>query len=119
MPTADWIVDVCSVKPGDVVAVFGYGPVGLLARRSAFFIVTMGCGKTIRRLAGLNPNIVITGHGKPLSGKELEQQLNELSRDFTTDFVPSHDTMWRTLYRWLHLHWYRRFFYNFQYRQGL
>ncbi len=37
LPTAYWIVDVCGVKPGDVVAVFGCGPVGLLAERSAFF----------------------------------------------------------------------------------
>lgn len=37
LPTAYWIVDVCGVKPGDVVAVFGCGPVGLFAQRSAFF----------------------------------------------------------------------------------
>ncbi len=46
-------------------------------------------GKSIKHLAELNPNIVITGHGKPISGMELEDQLNELSRDFATDFVPS------------------------------
>lgn len=37
LPTAYWIVDVCGVKPGDSVAVFGSGPVGLFAQRSALF----------------------------------------------------------------------------------
>lgn len=37
LPTAYWIVDVCGVKPGDVVAVFGCGPVGLFAQRAALF----------------------------------------------------------------------------------
>lgn len=37
LPTAYWIVDVCGVKPEDLVAVYGCGPVGLMAQRSAFF----------------------------------------------------------------------------------
>jgi S-(hydroxymethyl)glutathione dehydrogenase/alcohol dehydrogenase len=37
LPTAYWITDVCGVKPGDTVAVFGCGPVGLLSQRCAFF----------------------------------------------------------------------------------
>ena len=37
LPTAYWIVDVCAVKPGETVAVFGCGPVGLLVQRCAFF----------------------------------------------------------------------------------
>ena len=37
LPTAYWIVDVCGVKPGDTVAVFGCGPVGLLVQRCAKF----------------------------------------------------------------------------------
>lgn len=37
LPTAYWIVDVCGVKPGDIVAVFGCGPVGILAQRCAMF----------------------------------------------------------------------------------
>ncbi|MDW7673755.1 MAG: zinc-dependent alcohol dehydrogenase [Bacillota bacterium] len=37
LPTAYWITDVCEVKPGDTVAVFGCGPVGLLAQRCAAF----------------------------------------------------------------------------------
>jgi S-(hydroxymethyl)glutathione dehydrogenase/alcohol dehydrogenase len=37
LPTAYWIVDVCGIKPGDTVAVFGCGPVGLLAQRCALF----------------------------------------------------------------------------------
>lgn len=45
-------------------------------------------GKSIKRLAELNPNIVITGHGKPISGEELECQLDELSQDFVTDSIP-------------------------------
>lgn len=37
LPTAYWIVDAAGVKPGDTVAVFGCGPVGLLAQRCARF----------------------------------------------------------------------------------
>lgn len=37
LPTAYWIVDVSGVKPGDTVAVFGCGPVGLLVQRCAKF----------------------------------------------------------------------------------
>ncbi|OEH85097.1 hypothetical protein BHU72_05665 [Desulfuribacillus stibiiarsenatis] len=37
VPTAYWIVDVCGVKPGDTVAVFGCGPVGLMVQRCAIF----------------------------------------------------------------------------------
>jgi S-(hydroxymethyl)glutathione dehydrogenase/alcohol dehydrogenase len=37
LPTAYWIVDTCGVKPGDSVAVYGCGPVGILAQRSALF----------------------------------------------------------------------------------
>lgn len=37
LPTAYWINDVSGVKPGDTVAVFGCGPVGILAQRCAIF----------------------------------------------------------------------------------
>ncbi len=37
LSTAYWITDVSGVKPGDTVAVFGCGPVGLLVQRCAFF----------------------------------------------------------------------------------
>jgi len=37
LPTAYWINDVCGVKPGDTVAVFGCGPVGQLVQRCAYF----------------------------------------------------------------------------------
>lgn len=45
-------------------------------------------GKSIQRLVELNPSVVITGHGKPMSGAELQQQLGRLSRDFETDSIP-------------------------------
>jgi S-(hydroxymethyl)glutathione dehydrogenase/alcohol dehydrogenase len=37
LPTAYWIVDAAGVKAGDSVAVFGCGPVGILAQRCAIF----------------------------------------------------------------------------------
>lgn len=37
LPTAYWIVDVSGIKPGDTVAVFGCGPIGQMAMRSAIF----------------------------------------------------------------------------------
>lgn len=37
LSTAYWITDVCGIKKGDTVAVFGCGPVGLLTQRCASF----------------------------------------------------------------------------------
>lgn len=37
LSTAYWIVDVCAIKPGDAVAVFGCGPVGLMVQRCSLF----------------------------------------------------------------------------------
>jgi glyoxylase-like metal-dependent hydrolase (beta-lactamase superfamily II) len=47
-------------------------------------------GKSIRRVAQLNPQVVITGHGKPMSGEELKTELRELSEDFERDSIPEH-----------------------------
>ncbi|MGE5605115.1 MAG: MBL fold metallo-hydrolase [Bacteroidota bacterium] len=46
--------------------------------------------KSIQRLAELEPSVGITGHGKPMSGAELKEQLFELSQDFKDDSLPEH-----------------------------
>lgn len=43
---------------------------------------------SVNLLAGLNPQIVATGHGKPLTGPELSQQLMHLAHHFETSAVP-------------------------------
>jgi glyoxylase-like metal-dependent hydrolase (beta-lactamase superfamily II) len=45
---------------------------------------------TVRRLAALEPELAITGHGRPMSGGLLRQALEKLARDFDTIAVPEH-----------------------------
>lgn len=45
---------------------------------------------SVRRLAALQPNLAITGHGRPLQGEELRRGLTILSRDFDNIARPKH-----------------------------
>ncbi|WP_224744149.1 MBL fold metallo-hydrolase [Pontibacter aquaedesilientis] len=45
---------------------------------------------SVEKLLELNPNVAATGHGLPMKGQELLQQLENLVRDFWTVAVPSH-----------------------------
>jgi glyoxylase-like metal-dependent hydrolase (beta-lactamase superfamily II) len=38
--------------------------------------------ESVRRLAALQPELVITGHGRPLQGEELRRGLTTLARNF-------------------------------------
>jgi glyoxylase-like metal-dependent hydrolase (beta-lactamase superfamily II) len=44
--------------------------------------------KSVRKLAALKPDLVITGHGLPLSGEKLDKELERLARDFDELAVP-------------------------------
>lgn len=44
---------------------------------------------SVEKLANLNPNVAATGHGLPMRGKELQEQLDELVKDFWSAAVPS------------------------------
>lgn len=44
--------------------------------------------KSVAALAGLKPNIAATGHGVPMEGQELNEQLQQLSDYFTVLAVP-------------------------------
>jgi glyoxylase-like metal-dependent hydrolase (beta-lactamase superfamily II) len=46
--------------------------------------------ESVRRLAPLQPELVITGHGRPLEGAEMRQALDTLARDFDEVAVPKH-----------------------------
>ena len=37
---------------------------------------------SVQRLAGLNPNVAATGHGLPLRGERMRQELHELANNF-------------------------------------
>jgi len=47
-------------------------------------------GVSVRKLIGLHPQIVATGHGKPMVGKEFKQALQKLGRNFAEEAVPVH-----------------------------
>jgi len=47
-------------------------------------------GVSVRKLIGLHPQIVATGHGKPMVGKEFKQALQKLGRNFAEEAVPAH-----------------------------
>ena len=44
--------------------------------------------ETVRRLAALEPEVVITGHGRAMEGDEMRAALHALARDFETVAVP-------------------------------
>ena len=45
-------------------------------------------GASVRRLAALEPDIAITGHGRPVQGDELSSGLHSLADDFDMVAVP-------------------------------
>jgi glyoxylase-like metal-dependent hydrolase (beta-lactamase superfamily II) len=45
---------------------------------------------SIKKLLLLSPEIVATGHGKPMQGKEMRRQLHYLHDHFFDEFVPRH-----------------------------
>jgi glyoxylase-like metal-dependent hydrolase (beta-lactamase superfamily II) len=46
--------------------------------------------RSVETLAALHPAIAATGHGVPMQGAELDQQLQALARDFDHLAVPRH-----------------------------
>jgi glyoxylase-like metal-dependent hydrolase (beta-lactamase superfamily II) len=47
-------------------------------------------GASVRRLAALEPEVVITGHGRPLHGEAMRRALHLLANDFESIAVPKH-----------------------------
>ena len=45
---------------------------------------------SVRAIADLKPEIIATGHGKPMSGPEMQAALHNLSRHFDEVAVPTH-----------------------------
>lgn len=46
--------------------------------------------ESVRTLAALQPEIVVTGHGPAMKGESMRQSLNALARDFDSVAVPDH-----------------------------
>ncbi|WP_187261982.1 MBL fold metallo-hydrolase [Pontibacter beigongshangensis] len=46
--------------------------------------------RSVEKLANLQPNVAATGHGLPMQGRELREQLNALTRNFREMAVPAH-----------------------------
>lgn len=47
-------------------------------------------GISVRKLIGLHPQIIATGHGKPIIGKEFKKALQHLGKSFAEEAVPKH-----------------------------
>ena len=45
---------------------------------------------SIKKIVLLAPEIVATGHGKPMSGRDMRRQLHYLHEHFYNEFVPNH-----------------------------
>lgn len=46
--------------------------------------------KSVKKLAALKPAAMVTGHGHPLSGKELAEGLDQLVREFDSRAIPDY-----------------------------
>jgi glyoxylase-like metal-dependent hydrolase (beta-lactamase superfamily II) len=49
-----------------------------------------GARESVQRLSALAPELVLTGHGRPLRGEEMRAALATLARDFDEVAVPRH-----------------------------
>lgn len=45
---------------------------------------------SVRRLAALEPEVALTGHGRPMQGASMREALHRLAREFDTIAVPQH-----------------------------
>ena len=62
-----------------------------ISRPPAYFTPDwQAANESIKTLAFLSPEIVATGHGKPMSGTEMRWQLQYLHNHFFEEFVPHH-----------------------------
>jgi glyoxylase-like metal-dependent hydrolase (beta-lactamase superfamily II) len=46
--------------------------------------------ESVRKLAALEPELVVTGHGRPMRGEKMRHALRQLGRDFDDIAVPKH-----------------------------
>ncbi|WP_188433406.1 MBL fold metallo-hydrolase [Kroppenstedtia guangzhouensis] len=46
--------------------------------------------ESVKKLAALKPTVAVTGHGQPVSGKELTTGLNQLVREFDSRAIPDY-----------------------------
>jgi glyoxylase-like metal-dependent hydrolase (beta-lactamase superfamily II) len=46
--------------------------------------------ESVRRLAALRPELVVTGHGRAMRGPQMRAALERLAQDFDTLAVPKH-----------------------------
>jgi glyoxylase-like metal-dependent hydrolase (beta-lactamase superfamily II) len=44
--------------------------------------------ESVKRLAALNPEVVVTGHGRPMRGDKMRHALRQLASDFDEVAVP-------------------------------
>ncbi len=50
----------------------------------------LAAAQSVRELAGLEPEVVVSGHGRALHGPAMRQALHTLARDFEQVAVPAH-----------------------------
>ncbi len=50
----------------------------------------LAANDSIKKIIALSPEVVATGHGKPMQGEEMRSQLHYLQEHFFDEFVPQH-----------------------------
>jgi glyoxylase-like metal-dependent hydrolase (beta-lactamase superfamily II) len=50
----------------------------------------LAAGESVRRLAALQPKILVAGHGQVMMGIQLQQELSKLAENFNDAAVPKH-----------------------------
>ena len=46
--------------------------------------------ESVKKLADLNPKVLLSGHGRVMMGEEMRRQLNDLVINFETKALPTH-----------------------------
>ena len=78
----------CTTKPESFFDAAIVQPAELHGPPAYFTSDWQSAGYSVRRLADLNPLIVAPGHGKPLRGATLPEELNRLAQQFGEIVVP-------------------------------
>jgi S-(hydroxymethyl)glutathione dehydrogenase/alcohol dehydrogenase len=93
LPTAYWITDVSGIKSGDSVAVFGCGPVGLLAQRCARFkgadriFAVDHIDYRLQFAARINPGVETIHFKEEDPGEKILQLTNGRGADVVIDAI--------------------------------
>lgn len=80
---------IVTTKPETVYSSLTQSPQEVRRPPAYFTPDWVSSAESVRKIAALKPETVATGHGKPMSGALMKEQLEELARNFETTGKPS------------------------------